>query len=79
VTMNKKAFSTILFTDYSQADTLAVRYKSVNFSAPKRPGSPNQRAQIDWDRASGVKPPWWQPRGKSQVNLPHILPPGGSI
>ena len=24
-------------------------------------------------------PPWRQPRGKSQVNLPQMLPPGGSI
>ena len=24
-------------------------------------------------------PAWRQPRGKSQVNLPQMLPPGGSI
>jgi nucleolar protein 14 len=24
-------------------------------------------------------PPWRQPRGRSQVNLPHMPPPGGGI
>ena len=24
-------------------------------------------------------PPWRQPRGKSYINFPHMLPPGGSI
>ena len=24
-------------------------------------------------------PPWMQPRGTSEVNLPQMLPPGGSI
>ena len=26
-----------------------------------------------------LSPPWRQPRGKSQVNLPQMLPPGGSF
>jgi hypothetical protein len=35
-----------------------------------------------WDHrgpSSRLNPPWRQRRGKSQVNLPQMLPPGGSI
>ena len=35
-----------------------------------------------WDAVKGhrqSRPPWKQLRGKSEVNLPQILPPGSSI
>ena len=38
-------------TDYSQVDTLGVRYKSVNFGSGKSPSSPDGWSQIDRDRA----------------------------
>ena len=41
------------FTDYSQVDILALRYKFINFGAEKSPGSPKRVARIDWGRASG--------------------------
>ena len=32
----------VRLTDYPQVDVLGLRYKSVNFSAPKCPRSPNR-------------------------------------
>ena len=37
--------------DYSQVDSQASKYKSVNFGAEKRSSSPSQRDQMGCDRA----------------------------
>ena len=70
-------------TDYSKVDIPASRYKSVNFPAPKRPGTPNCRAPIVCERArrshrarvlpaSPLPPPGRYPRFSRGKLHPHF-------
>ena len=56
--------------DYSQVGILGPRYKSVNVSAPKRPGSPNCFAQID-GKSQGAAPAFSV--AVSAVSVPGVL------